>query len=288
MQKALKWVKRRIKSFCGNLFAFVMMLPKLLQMLPLQSLRELPKLKLSKVLIVGNGPSAAQTDLYAAKAAGYDLLCVNLFAVNREDFLQLKPRYYCAIDPEIYAPGGASMLDALRALLERVDWPLTYICFPGQNPRVQNPCVKMVTIAENSYRGAWLRYPLYRHNLASLPLINVVGAALHFCLTGRADAVCLTGVESDWHRELVVDRNNIVYRDDTHFYGTERVLETGVSIAPGELYRYFEFYSITLRGFYDASRYAAAQKIDVYNLTPHSYIDVFQKRDATEVFAEDA
>ena len=52
------------------------------------------------IVILGNGPSQDFFLNNLEDFKEYDLLCVNSFPqYNEKDFIQLKPKYFCAVDP---------------------------------------------------------------------------------------------------------------------------------------------------------------------------------------------
>lgn len=240
----------------------------------------LPDLKSERVLIVGNGPSADKINFDEAKDKNIELLCVNYFASRNRYFYQIKPKYYCIIDPAFYNNINDKNISHLVNVLNNVDWEMTLICLQYQKlPALQNSNIRIININSNTYHGKWWRYRLYSKNKANFGLQNVVLGALYFCLTSGVKEIYLAGVENDWHRELIVDENNDLYREYRHFYEIKKVnlTETG-SLSKGEFYKYIGYYYITMKQYYYASLYASYLKSPVYNMTTTSYIDVFEKR----------
>lgn len=235
-----------------------------------------------KVLIVGNGPSLNCVDLKSFSKQGIQLCCVNSFAAENEQFFALKPRYYCAIDPDIYSdkPLDSEGNKKLYSELEKVDWKMTFICHRHQRLPINNNNIKYAYLPATQCKDLPPSYFFYEHSIAALGFQNVINACLYYFITAKAKEILLIGIETDWHKELMVDINNIVYRKKMHFYGEhlENVTESGI-IGKGELYRYFEYYAYTLKCFYLASRYADEMKTEVINLTVDSYVDCFNKMD---------
>lgn len=241
----------------------------------------------SKILIVGNGPSSKDIDLQEVSKKGISILCVNYFASQNKDFLQIKPRYYCIIDPAFYNDkyGYTDETENLINILNNVNWDMTYICLSNQNlSRLQNPHINVVNLNKIEYTGRYWKYTLYSNNKANFGFQNVILAALYFCITADAQEIYLCGVDSDWHRELFVDENNVVYREDRHFYGVNRInLITKGEIKVGEFYKYIGYYYNTMREFYYSSQYATYKKVNIYNLTLNSFIDVYEKKSIDEI-----
>lgn len=241
------------------------------------------------VIVVGNGPSILNFDFQNAKDKGFEFLGVNYFALDEERFFNVRPKYYCIIDPFFYESNNREKypnITKLESVLKEVNWELTLIILSGQIPNLSNNHVKYIRLNSNVYRGNLCNFKkyLYNHNLASFTYQNVINAAMYYLITAKAKLILLIGVENDWHRELSVSSNNDVFRETRHFYGTEKIniTEKG-EINRGELYKYFYWYYITLLSHLKASDYAKENNVKVYNCTLNSYIDVFEKRDWNSV-----
>ena len=239
------------------------------------------------VVVVGNGPSAKAFPFAAMIEKGYDLCCVNDFLFSEELFFKYKPRFYCCIDP-IYSAKDYPESEAGKrflGIMERVDWDMTFICFKHQPIVINNPNITVHYLNNNNYKGDFtkFRYSLFRKNIATAGFQNVIVAATFYFVMSNAESILLTGVESDWHKELIVAEDNDVYREYIHFYGVERINVTkDGQIGKGELYKYFYFYYQTLLHFHNLSKFALAHHSCVYNTCMNSYIDVFPKKKVEE------
>ena len=248
----------------------------------------LKKQKNQKFLICGNGPSAATTDLAYYVQNGYELICVNFFATNDERFWTCKPGYYCCVDPGLFENSDESYIGSdvkkLFDALEKVTWDMVLLCRADSRVAITNPYIRIIRLNKNIlvYSDCDSNHKvmkLYSENKATCGYQNVIIAALFYCIGVEAAEILLTGIEMDFHKELVVDENNIVYRECKHFYGVEHLnlIEKG-EIRKGELYKYFFFYYNTLYQFYIMSQYAKHKGVRIINLCMSSFVDVFDKR----------
>lgn len=241
-----------------------------------------------RVVSVGNGPSAGDFPYEKFKNLGYDFMCVNFFALDKERFFKLRPTYYCCID-NAFGTIYENLLPKQKQLvgvLEQVDWPMIFVCFKGQKLPIQNDYIIYHYINANELKGKLTlrKKKLYDRNKATFGYQNVMLATLYYFIMSRTAVIILTGVENDWHRELFVDRNNDVFRKMTHFYGNERINITQLGeIRRGELYKYFHYYYITLLNYSLAAKYASASDVRIINSCEESYIDVFVKQPAEEI-----
>ena len=232
-----------------------------------------------KIVAVGNGPSAAEFPYEQYIAQGYDLCCVNYFALDEEKFFRLKPKFYCGVDPAI-ANTALEATNKLHKILQRVDWDMHFICYADNHLEVDNPKIHYRYVNHNTFVSptSSTKNYLYRKNMASCGFQNVLVAVEYYFIMTQAEHVILTGVENDWHRELVVDEDCEVYRECVHFYGTKRVEVTRAGvIAKGELYRYMEWYALTLRQHAIMADFARSNGVRVENACLPSFIDAFPK-----------
>lgn len=237
------------------------------------------------VIVVGNGPSVLNFDFQKAKNRGFEFLVVNYFALDEERFFNLRPKYYCIIDHFLFDKSTKQKFPNFQKLeeqLSRVDWDLNLITLSGQILGIKNEYIKCININSIVYKGGLNKFEhfLYNNNLASYTFQNVINAALFYLIAAKAKLVLLIGVENDWHRELSVGPNNEIFRETVHFYGKEKIniIEKG-EINKGELYKYFYWYYLTLYSYFKANSYAIKNATKIYNCTPGSYIDVFDRID---------
>ena len=241
-----------------------------------------------KVVVCGNGPSTIKFPFKEYLGLGYDFCVVNFFPIDENLFFQIKPKYYVCVDP--YFHSSISKLTKeekkLVDVLNRVSWPIKYVCFKNHHLPLSNPNVTYDYINQNILSLDYTKKikKLLDENKAIFGYQNVIAAAIYYFIMSKIDYVVLTGVENDWHRELVVDCNNDVYREMTHFYGNERINVTALGeIKKGELFNYFKFYYLTLYQYFLLSKYANDCKTKIVNTCVNSYIDVFSKKDANEI-----
>lgn len=240
-----------------------------------------------KIILVGNGLSA-KNFLLKNKCTDYKYCCVNYFALDEELFRSIKPGYYCIIDPMFfkkeYFMKEKKAADVLKQL-GKVNWNMKIICYSGCKLPLNNQWIEYHYINENYFGGSvnHIKMHLFDCNMANCGFQNVIVAALFYFVMSNAKSIILTGVENNWHNELIVDENNNVLRNDTHFYGKQllNLTEKG-EIKKGEIYKYFQFYYLTLYEYSIISEYAKRKGISVINSCRDSFIDVFEKRNFKE------
>lgn len=241
-----------------------------------------------KVVICGNGPSTKKFPFNDFLSLGYKFCVVNYFPTDEEMFFQVKPVYYVCVDPFFHSSIDELTEEEIKLVnsLNKVSWNMKYICFKNHHLPLNNPNICYDYINQNIISLGYSKMikKLLDENKAIFGYQNVIVAAIYYFLMSEIEEVVLTGVENDWHRELVVDQNNNVYREMTHFYGNERINVTELGeIKKGELFNYFKFYYLTLYQYNLLSQYAKDSKTAVVNSCVYSYIDVFCKKDPNEI-----
>jgi hypothetical protein len=105
---------------------------------------------------------------------------------------------------------------------------------------------------------------------------NVLIAALLLAIHSEYKHIYLMGAESDWMRNIWVDEQNHLRLNDTHFYGAnDRVIPVKMHELCMSLYYTFKAYT-------DIAAYSNHCGITVYNATPLSFIDAFEKANKIE------
>lgn len=238
-----------------------------------------------KVLVCGNGPSITRVDFDFYKNEGYEFLCTNFFAFSEDLFFKIKPKYYCIVDPAIFSEEYSSQAKRLNEIFAKIDWNMTFITNFENHKLTDNEKIHTIVLNNNLLLSSndCKKYKYYEKNIASSSYQNVIIAALYYLITATAKGVRLIGVETDFHKELYVGKNNHVYRECVHFYGKEIFdLQEKGEIKEGELYKYFYFYYLTLYQYYDMSKYAKYMGVEVINLCENSFVDVFEKAELKE------
>lgn len=235
-----------------------------------------------KVVLCGNGPSIKNFEFEKYINNGYDICCVNFFPLDNTLFFKLKPRYYVCVDPAFHFEKKELTDDEIKLVnvFNQVDWSMKYVCLSNRQLPINNKNIEFDYINHNVIKGGYNRWwkKMLDKNEATFGYQNVISAAIYYFIMSGVEKVLLTGVENDWHKELVVDENNEVFRVITHFYGNERISVTKAGeIAQGELYKYFQFYTNTLYQYNLLAQYSNDSNTEIINTCADSYIDVFRK-----------
>lgn len=234
----------------------------------------------STLIVMGNGPSLSRSlNDCAAAFADHPLLAVN-FAANTEEFFALKPRYYLMADPVFFGHGVNENVDCLWHNLARVDWPMTLFVPRGTkvHPDFQGDVRYFNFVGIEGAR--WLRHFAYDHKLGMPRPRNVLIPSIMVGLWMGYKNIYLVGADHSWTKTLDVNERNEVVSVQPHFYRDNdaehrRVASVYKNIRLHELLLSFH---IAFKAYFDVEEYARRIGAHLYNATPGSFIDAFERR----------
>lgn len=237
-----------------------------------------------KVLILGNGPSLKETAIDEFINDSCDIACVNYFPVRSNDFFDIKPKYIILLDPIIFDNPDECDNPGLIRALEKVTWNLTIVTLQGMKLSINNPKISYDwicrTVVDYNYMRHILKF-LYNRNILYSGAQNVMVGALYYFIANKAKYIWIAGLDMSEFRYMLVDENNDVWRDSCHFYVEKKESMTALEKRIGRERYYFhdrmEDYARGFKQFYLISLYAKDCNVVVKNLSPYSYVDVFEK-----------
>ncbi len=238
-----------------------------------------------ELVVLGNGPSLKSfLEEKSAFLAGKVLMCVN-YSVESPHFEELKPRYYIAVDPNIFRAEGVDR--AFGNLARKTAWelhlfvPFRYRKMTAWRQAVQgNPHIRVHLINITPVEGTdAICFPLYRARLGMPRPHNVLIPALMCGLWMGFRTIYTAGVEHTWHLQLWVDDQNRLMIDDRHFYNvdSENVRRHGRF----RMDTLFRSLSIVFAGYQTIRRFSERLGARIYNLTEGSFIDAFERKKLT-------
>lgn len=237
----------------------------------------------NEVVVLGNGPSAKEflelkQDFLQQKA----VLAVNFFA-KHELFSHLKPSFYVLADPAFFMNEEAAQI--LDILSDAVTWDLllmipTYAkkqpLWEEKKTRItKNQHIKTAYYNMTKIDGFdwFIRQATLKGWGLPAPR-NVLVPSIAHCIKMNFKTIYLAGADHSWLKQLWVNDNNEVILDDKHSYDTGKKT---VSKANAPLYLIVESFSIALKSYIKINQLAKYRNVRIYNITPDSYIDVFDR-----------
>jgi len=251
-------------------------------------------------VILGNGPSLKnflKEDLSFLENKA--VFCVNNF-VRTHAYQIVKPNYYVIVAPDFWAkeekPGWKEeRYKIFYELVEKTEWELTLFVpalarkhqswknILSKNAKINiayfnNTPVEGLTCLSHWYLRQWLGMPR-PHNVLVGTLTLALNMGFKNCF--------ITGADHSWLQEIIVSDDNKVYLSQKHFYDDylksktytdeARPMYVGSTRKERRLHEILHKFYYSFRSYWELKEYAKAQKTNIYNLTPGSYIDAFDR-----------
>ncbi len=276
-----------------NLFALIATLARILFMSKKRV--KLPPAPLPDCLVLGNGPSlTASLTARPRLVSEASIFCVNAFALSNL-YTDIKPQYYVLAAPEYWQSGVLAIYVNARnrlfeAIVQKTTWPLVIFAsaeaqkYPefaqtlSKNQHVSiyyfntTPVEGFTGTCHFFYRMGWgIPRP---HNILIPALMLAVGMG--------HKRVYLLGADHSWLPEISVNNQNEVLVHQKHFYDETHSKPDRMYYAgrrPRRLYEVLEKFYFTFRSYFYIDRYARSRGTIIYNATPYSFIDAFERKD---------
>lgn len=239
-----------------------------------------------ELVVLANGPSLNDTmRLHMERIKGTAAMTVN-FAPLAPEFSEIRPAYHIMADP-VFFEGKHHNLPLLEQALAAVDWPLTLLVPVSQEKRLAvsikaNPCIQVRTFNFVGVEGFhWLEDMAYSHGWGMPRPRNVLVPALMCGMALGYTEIYVAGADHSWMRTLSVDRDNNVISVQPHFYKDDDNEQKRVDTT----YRGYRLHDIVysfyvaFRSYHGVRRYADHRGVRIYNVTPGSMIDAFERRE---------
>lgn len=238
------------------------------------------------LIIMGNGPSLHDTiDSSAPALEQGPSLAVN-FAANAPEFRQLKPRYYVLADPHFFTATGNENVRRLAENLASVDWPMTLFVPCGSSGDIGRMMRdnRHLTIERFNAVGVtgwhWLENLAYSHGWGMPRPRNVLIPSIMIAMLLGYRTIYITGADHSWTRTLSVNDRNEVVSIQPHFYKDDEQEKKRVAVEylHYPLHQILQSFYVAFKSYHDIRRYADSRGVTIYNATPGSFIDAFERR----------
>ena len=244
-------------------------------------------------IILGNGPSLKTAlEDYGGRLAGKNLLCVNRFP-DTKAFEQLKPRYFLITSKEYWEPGSIKKHQDIRdniikALVEKTSWPLTFflpvasknnqtfLTYIRSNSNIDisffntTPVEGLKNISHFYMRKGWgMPRP---HNVLIPCIFNAVNAGFK--------EIYILGADHSWLPLISVNDENVALVNQKHFYdeGNTKSESMHRHSRPRRLHEILEKFMLSFKAYFELKDYAETKGVKIYNCTPGSFIDAFERK----------
>ena len=237
------------------------------------------------LIVMGNGPSLRETiSKFPDILTGHDTMAVN-FAANTPEFSRLRPGHYILADPHFVDKEDPNV----RKLWENLagaDRPMTLHLPVGMQAPELPANIRVsrynMTPAEG-YDGVC--HALYAKGLAVPRPRNVLIPALMEGIREGYDEIWIVGADHTWPHTLYVDDRNRVVTVQPHFYEEnpkelDRIAEAYAGV---HIHDVLGSMSVAFRSYHAIRRYADKVGVKIWNATPGSLIDAFERKKLEEI-----
>jgi len=252
-------------------------------------------------IILGNGPSlkkvlSEQNNLLENQV----LWCVNNFP-NTDYFTKVKPNYFLFISTAYFKPDKIKYAQDVRdviikTLVEKTTWSLivycpieakqnkTFIQYLASNQHLE---IRFFNKTPVSGLGGFSRFYFKRAWGMPRPH-NVLIPALLMAINSGYKKIHLIGADHSWIPLISVNDKNEALVNQQHFYKDE-VESNGLMYQnnkPRKLHQILEKFMFSFRSYFDIKDFAKSENCQIYNCTPGSFIDAFERKKLSDVIEE--
>ena len=299
------WVQR-----IDHTIETLLTVPKLLLLSNLTLGRPKPLSGHQDIVILGNGPSLKEfIDQHLGFLQDKAVCCVNNF-VRTQAFTQIKPNYYVIAATDFWQkeekPGWQEeRFKIFQELSEKTEWPLMLLVpviakkhNAWKQIVAENPKITISYFNNTPVEGfpTFLRFAM-NQGLGMPRPHNVLVASLSLALMMRFKTIYITGADHSWMKEVFVTDENRVFLSQKHFYddqlqsstytATARPMYAGSTKKERRLHEILQKWYYSFRSYWDLKSYAHSLDSRIVNLTPNSYIDAFERKQVSELIAND-
>ena len=247
-----------------------------------------------KCVVLGNGPSLKETlnqnlDLIQK----LDSFGVNFFWKS-EYYEQVKPRYYVIVSTNYWSRGKVDANEEGRqqtfeGIASKTTWKMTLIVPAMAKKHTDwkkvieaNKNIKIEYLNITPIEGfpSFINWAL-RANLGLPRPHNVLIPAIKLAADFNYKEIFIVGADHSWLKDIYVGSDNLVYLSQKHFYDNNpapEVMYDGTSNRVRTLADMLMKFVYSFQSYFVLKDYAKSKNINIYNATPVSYIDAFDRK----------
>ncbi|MGM9836031.1 MAG: hypothetical protein ACI30L_04705 [Muribaculaceae bacterium] len=242
----------------------------------------------ARMVILGNGPSLNETIAQSSDfLMQHHRLAVN-FAANAPAFTTLQPTHYVLADPHFFHAINEPNVARLWLALSQVDWAMNLfvpvnVSLPPDVAGIiaGNACLRLHRYNLTPVEGAeWLENWAFKHLLGMPRPRNVLIPSIMVAIACGYRTIYIAGADHSWTRTLSVDDENNVVSIQPHFYKEDEkeVQRVNTEYMQYPLHQILYSFYVAFRSYHTIARYASHLGVDIFNITPGSFIDAFPRK----------
>lgn len=242
----------------------------------------------ARMVILGNGPSLNETIAQSSDfLMQHHRLAVN-FAANAPAFTSLQPTHYVLADPHFFQAINEPNVARLWLALSQVDWAMNLfvpvnVSLPSDVAGIiaGNACLRLYRYNLTPVEGAeWFENWAYNSRLGMPRPRNVLIPSIMIAIACGYRTIYIAGADHSWTRTLSVDNDNNVVSIQPHFYKEDEkeVQRVNTEYMQYPLHQILYSFYVAFRSYHTIARYASHLGVDIFNITPGSFIDAFPRK----------
>lgn len=236
-----------------------------------------------KLIVLGNGPSLRYAMENEWEALDTNSLMAVNFAANADEFFSLKPEFYILADPVFFRDvDNANVKKLWKNFAERIDWPMTlFVPVGSQLPVTPSASVAVQRFNPIGIEGfKWFERLVYSSGRGMPRPRNVLIPAIMTGIRLGFKTIYLAGADHSWSKTLSVTETNTVVSIQPHFYADNKEEHDRVASVYKDIRLHEIMYSfhVAFKSYFTILDYAKSEGVEIYNSTPGSFIDAFERR----------
>ena len=191
-------------------------------------------------------------------------------------------------DPHFFHAINEPNVARLWLALSQVDWAMNLfvpvnVSLPPDVAGIiaGNACLRLHRYNLTPVEGAeWLENWAFKHLLGMPRPRNVLIPSIMIAIACGYRTIYIAGADHSWTRTLSVDDENNVVSIQPHFYKEDEkeVQRVNTEYMQYPLHQILYSFYVAFRSYHTIARYASHLGVDIFNITPGSFIDAFPRK----------
>ncbi|WP_326984844.1 6-hydroxymethylpterin diphosphokinase MptE-like protein [Chryseobacterium sp. MYb264] len=247
-----------------------------------------------RIFVLGNGPSLKDdyNKIVTMKSESDSVMVVNSFSCAKE-YEEIKPNYYVMADSAFFINDPEPHIkkvqeDAFGNMISKTNWDMTvivpsYARFGEAFNRIkENPKIKVQLFKSTPIVGGSdaINNIFFKFGIANPLFQNVLTACLFYSIKMKFSNIILWGGDHSWHEGYIMQKDNVLYTKDKHFYDNKEKLIPHINADGTSVKVHEEFASLSraFNSYHIIRSFAAVEGVSIKNFSDTSWIDAFDRQ----------
>ncbi|MBN2729145.1 MAG: hypothetical protein JXR53_07960 [Bacteroidales bacterium] len=227
-----------------------------------------------------------------------DLIVLNLFA-NTDLYIEMKPRYYVLNPVEFWSENideerHLDRLTLFKNIVEKTTWNIILFVpiVARKSPFLKDILSKNKNLNVHFFNQTpvegitGLNHFFFKTNAGMPRPHNSLIPCLILAINMRYNEIFLTGAEHSWLKTIWVSDENEALLTQKHFYDKDTAKSSAMKTKIGDkrpLHMILHKFMLAFKGYFEIESYSKYMKCKIYNTTPRSYIDAFERKKLKDI-----